>query len=208
MNTRNQGTQQNETDLVAAASNGNLEAFNQLVRNHQDLVYNHVSLILGDHASADDVTQDTFIKTFKNLKDFRGGALRSWLIKIATNSAYDVLRRSKRRPIQPLFPEDENGDPMNSASWLIDQSASVQEVVEQNEFSNSIVKLLEELPDVYRTVLTMIDIQDFDYAEASQALNIPIGTVKSRLARARFNMKEKLLNQKLRDYTYLKCQTA
>jgi len=196
MNTQNQVAQWDENDLVAMVSNGNLAAFNELVLKHQDMIYNHVYVILGDPASADDVTQDTFIKAFEKLSGFRGGTFRSWLMKIATNSAYDLLRRSKRRPIQPLFPEDENGDELESARWLVDPSVSVQEIVEQNEFSKSIAKLLEELPDVYRTILTMIDMYEFDYAEAANALNIPIGTVKSRLARARLRMSKKLRNIK------------
>jgi len=192
MNTNNRVTLQDENDLVAAASKGSLDAFNELVLNHQDMIYNYVYIILGDPASAEDVTQDTFIKAFEKLNGFRGGAFRSWLMKIATNSAYDLLRRSKRRPIQPLFPEDENGDELESPRWLIDSSASVQEAVEQNEFSKSITTLLEELPDIYRTILIMVDLYEFDYAEAANSLNIPVGTVKSRLARARLQLSQKL----------------
>jgi len=196
MNTQNRVTQQDENDLVTAASNGNLNAFNELVLNYQNMIYNHAYAILGDPASAEDVTQNVFIKAFEKLNGFRGGTFRSWLMKIATNSAYDLLRRSKRRPTQPLFPEDEEGEDLDSARWLIDPSASVQDVVEQNEFSKSIAKLLEELPDVYRTILIMIDMHEFDYAEAANALNIPIGTVKSRLARARLQMSKKLSDVK------------
>jgi len=181
-----------EGALVKSASSGNLDAFNQLVLNYQDMIYNHAYAILRDPVSAEDVTQGTFIKAFEKLNGFRGGTFRSWLMKIATNSAYDILRRSSRRPTQPLYPEDEHGEELNSAPWLADPAASVQDIVEQNEFSKSIYKLLDELPDVYRTILTMIDMHEFDYAEAANALKIPIGTVKSRLARARLQMKNKL----------------
>lgn len=181
-----------EGALVKSASSGNLDAFNRLVLNYQDMIHNHVYAILDDPASAEDVTQDTFIKAFEKLNGFRGGTFRSWLMKIATNSAYDILRRSNRRPTQPLYPEDENGEEMDSAPWLADPSASVQSIVEQDEFSKSIIKLLDELPDVYRAILTLIDMHEFDYAEAANALNIPIGTVKSRLARARLQMRNKL----------------
>lgn len=196
MNTQNRVTQQDENDLITAASNRSLDAFNELVLNHQDMIYNHAYAILRDPASAEDVTQDTFIKAFEKLNGFRGGTFRSWLMKIATNSAYDMLRRSKRRPTQPLFPEDENGGELESARWLVDQSVSVQESVEQNELSKHIAGLLEELPDVYRTILIMIDMNDFDYAEAANALRIPLGTVKSRLARARLQMGKKLRDTK------------
>jgi len=196
MNTLNRATQQVENDLVKSASNGNLNAFNELVLNHQDTIYNHAYAILGDHASAEDVTQDTFIKAFEKLNGFRGGTFRSWLMTIAANSAYDILRRAKRHPTQPLFPEDENGNELESARWLVDESASIQDIVEQEEFSRTITKLLGELPYVYRTILTMIDIHGYDYAETAHTLNIPIGTVKSRLARARLQMSKKLRDVK------------
>jgi len=196
MKSQNRVTQRDNNDLVVAALNENLDAFNELVLNHQDMIYNLAYAILRNPVSAEDVTQDTFIKAFEKLKGFRGGSFRGWLMRIVTNSAYDMLRRSKRRPTQPLFPADENGDELESAHWLIDRSVSVQDSAEQNEFSKHIAGLLDELPDVYRAILIMIDMYEFDYAEAANALNIPLGTVKSRLARARLQMKEKILNEK------------
>jgi len=192
MNTQNLVTQGNENDRVVAASNGNLDAFNELVLNHQNMIYNHAYAILKDPSSADDVTQETFIKAFEKLKGFRGGSFRGWVMRIATNTAYDVLRHSKRRPTQPIFPKDEDGEVMESAPWLADPSTSVQDIVEKNELSDSLTRFLEELPEMYRAVLLLIDLQEFDYAEAALALNIPIGTVKSRLARARSQMSHKL----------------
>jgi RNA polymerase sigma-70 factor, ECF subfamily len=185
-------TQQDESTLLALASNGHLEAFNQLVLTHQDMIYNHACAILGDPASAEDVTQETFIKAFQKLSGFRGGTFRSWLMKIATNSAYDMLRRSQRRPTQPLYPEDDYGDEVESPAWLADPSASVEESAERNEEAKHIYQVLDELPDDYRSVLTLIDLYEFDYMEAARSLQIPIGTVKSRLARARMQMQAKL----------------
>jgi RNA polymerase sigma-70 factor, ECF subfamily len=181
-----------EDVFVRLASNGDLNAFNQLVLIYQHMIYNHACAILGDPASAEDVTQETFIKAFQKLSGFRGGTFRSWLMKIATNSAYDMLRRSQRRPTQPLYPEDDNDDEMESPAWLADPSASVEERAERNEEARYIYKVLDELPEVYRSVLTLIDLYEFDYIEAAQSLQVPIGTVKSRLARARLQMQAKL----------------
>ncbi|HSK88806.1 MAG TPA: sigma-70 family RNA polymerase sigma factor [Anaerolineales bacterium] len=185
-----------EESQVLAASKGDLEAFNQLVLSYQDLAYNHALLILGDPASAEDATQESFIKAFENIARFRGGSFRAWLLKIITNSAYDNLRRSKRHPMQPLFPQDETGDEMDSASWLADPSPSVQATVEQNEFSRDISRAIDEVPDPFRAVLTLVDLYELDYAEAAQTLKVPIGTVKSRLARARLRF-----GQSLKGYT-------
>ena len=192
MKYQNQLNKHDEEALMLAASNGDLDAFNQLVLNYQNLAYNHALSILGDPASAEDAAQEGFIKAFQNMNTFRGGSFRSWLLRIVTNCAYDSIRRSRRQPAQPLYPVDDEGEEADSPSWIADPSASVQSAVEQKELSDDIYRLLDELPDVYRSVLTLVDLYELDYTEAAQALKIPLGTVKSRLARARLQMQEKL----------------
>jgi RNA polymerase sigma-70 factor, ECF subfamily len=177
---------------IENASNGNLDAFNQLVLNHQHIAYNHARAILGDPDLAEDAIQDSFLKAFQHMKQFRGDSFRGWLLKIVTNSAYDLLRRSHRHPTQPLFPEDENGEELESPAWLSDPTASVQDLVENNEVSKHIYKVLDELPEAYRSVLTLIDLYELDYTEAARILKVPLGTVKSRLARARLQIQKKL----------------
>ena len=181
-----------EEILVQQAKDGNLEAFNQLVLSYQNLAYNHACALLGDSASAEDVTQESFIKAFQGLDKFRGGSFRSWLLRIATNTAYDIQRKSKAHPTQPLIPEDEYGEEMESPAWLADPGPSVQSQVEQKEFLQSIYRMLGELPEVYRSVIILVDLDELDYTDTASALNIPIGTVKSRLARARLQMQKKL----------------
>ena len=180
---------------IEQASNGSLDAFNQLVLKHQDAAYGQARIMLNDDWLAEEVTQDSFIKAFQSIHGFRGGSFRAWLIRIVTNTAYDVLRRSSKRPTQPLFPDDEDGEEMESPSWLADPNVSVERTVEQSEQTRSIHRALNELQDIYRNVITLIDLQDFEYEEASQALNIPIGTVKSRLARARLQLRQILKDQ-------------
>ena len=188
----NDSALESDANLIERAATGDLEAFNQLVLRYQNLAYSHAYGMLGNPAQAEDATQESFIKAFQAINTFRGASFRSWLLKIVTNSAYDVLRRSHRHPTQPLLPEDENGEELESAVWLVDPSADVQEVVEQHELSKQIYQALGELPEAFRSVLTLIDVNEMDYVEASQALNIPLGTVKSRLARARLQMQQKL----------------
>lgn len=183
--------QLDECVTLQEAAAGNLDAFNQLVLRYQNLAYNHAYALLGDPDSAEDATQESFIKAFQALNSYRGGSFRGWLLKIVTNSAYDLMRRVSRQPSQSLYPLDENGEEIESTFWLADPSASVENVVEQNELSLEIRRLLDQLPAAYRSVITLIDINEFDYAEAAQALRVPIGTVKSRLARARLQMQLK-----------------
>jgi RNA polymerase sigma-70 factor, ECF subfamily len=192
MNTLKQSTPFDEETLIHQAMEGDLESFNQLVLRYQDMAYNHAYALLGNPDQAEDAAQESFVKAFQAMNGFRGVSFRAWLLKIVTNSAYDWLRRSQRHPMQPLFPEDENGEEIESPAWLVDPAASVQEKVEEKEFSKKIYELLDELPEVYQSVLTLVDIQELDYAEAAKALRVPIGTVKSRLARARLQMQKKL----------------
>jgi len=187
-------TQMDEKAMVEAAIKGDLDTFNQLVLAYQDLVYQHAYSLLSDTDLAQDVTQESFIKAFHALKSFRGGSFRSWLLRIVRNSAYDILRRSKRHPTQPLFPVDDDGEELDSAPWLADSDASVQEKVEDKECSEEVRMLLEQLPEAYQNVLILVDLYQFDYTEAATTLQIPVGTIKSRLARARLQMKEKLMN--------------
>jgi RNA polymerase sigma-70 factor, ECF subfamily len=181
-----------ETSLINKAIEGDLDAFNRLVLEYQSLAYNHAYALLGDQAAAEDAVQDSFLRAFQNINNFRGGSFRAWLLKIVTNAAYDFMRRRKRRPTEPLFPEDGYGEEIESPSWLDDPSQSVEATVEEREFSASLYKILDELPEIYRSVLTLVDLNELDYSDVAAILNIPIGTVKSRLARARLQMKEKL----------------
>jgi RNA polymerase sigma-70 factor (ECF subfamily) len=192
MNTTVQITAAQEEQLIADASRGDLQAFNELVLIYQNMAFHHAYALLGDPATAEDATQESLIKAFQAVNRFRGGSFRGWLLKIVTNTSYDMLRRSGRYSSQPLFPEDENGEEIESPSWISDPSASVQETVERSESAKELYSKLDELPAVYRSVITLVDLYEMDYEEAARALNVPLGTIKSRLARARLQMQEKL----------------
>jgi len=178
--------------LIDKASQGDLDAFNQLVLCYQDVIYNHCLVLLGDSDAADDAAQESFIKAFQGLNGFRGGSFRAWLFQIATNSAYDILRRFRRHPILPLFPEDDLGEEVESPAWIADPNPSPHFVMEKKEFSDTLYRMISELPGTYRNVLTLVDVQELDYSTAAAVLNVPIGTVKSRLARARDQIRRKL----------------
>ena len=194
MPSKNRPSEYDEEALINSASAGDLDAFNQLVLKYQNTAYSHAYALLGDSDAAEDAAQDGFIKAFQALPEFRGVSFRGWLLKIITNTAYDQMRRSRRHPTQPLFPEDEHGEEIESPAWLADPAASIEEDLENKELSRDIYALLDQLPEAYRTVITLIDINELDYSEAAQALGVPMGTVKSRLARGRLQMQQKLRN--------------
>lgn len=181
-----------EAQLILDASKGDLDAFNYLVLNYQDLVFSRAYNLLGDCHSAEDAAQECFLKAFKNISRFRGGSFRAWLFKIVTNLCYDEMRKYQRHPIISLISEENACEGMDSPTLLADPSCAVQGLVEQSEFSAIVNGFLGELPEMYRDPITLIDLHDLDYSEAAEVLEIPLGTLKSRLARARVQMKEKL----------------
>jgi len=178
-----------EISLIAAAKQGDLDSFNRLVLAYQDLIFGHAYRMLGDVAAAEDATQDTFIAAFRNIRQFRGGSFRGWLFRIITNACYDELRRKKRYSTTPLEPpalEEENSDDM---PWMEDPGERPEEALQRKELSRAIQHCLENLPPEFRTVVILVDIQGLDYQEASYSIDKPIGTVKSRLARARLHLR-------------------
>ena len=183
-----------ESFLILEASKADLEAFNHLVLKYQNSIFNQAYFLLGDPHSAEDVTQESFIKAFRNIGEFRGGSFRAWLLKIVINTCYDRMRWSKRHPTLPLIPEDGYGEEIDTPSWLSDPNRSIQAIVEQKDLSRILSSMLNELPEIYRNPIILVDVHELDYSEAAEVLGIPIGTLKSRLARARFQMKKRLQN--------------
>lgn len=179
-----------ELALIQDARDGDLNAFNRLVLLYQDSVYNQAYRILGDVQAADDATQDAFISAFNNLKSFRGGSLRSWLLRIVTNLCYDELRRRKRRPTTPIEPLDESGEEIESPAWMTDPGELPEQAVERVELGKAIQHCLDDLPVEFRVIVTLVDIQGMDYNEAALVIGKPLGTVKSRLARARLRLRD------------------
>jgi RNA polymerase sigma-70 factor (ECF subfamily) len=171
---------------------GDLEAFNRLVLEYQDLAYHQAYSLLQDRDGAEDASQEAFIRAFRSLKEYRGGSFKAWLLRIVTNTGYDELRRRKSHPIVSLTPVDADGNEIESPSWSIDPGPSPEDWVERNELRSAIQCNLAMLPPEYRSVITLIDVFDMDYSEAAQALGIPVGTVRSRLARARQRMRLRL----------------
>ncbi len=179
-----------ESALIREACQGDLDSFNCLVLAYQDQVYNQAYRMLGEKDAADDATQEAFISAYKNIRSYRGGSFRAWLMRIVTNACYDELRRRKRRPTTPLEPLDDTGEEIESPQWMTDPGETPESSVERVELSHAIQHCLDDLPADFRAVVVLIDMQGMDYIEAAQAIHSPIGTVKSRLARARLRLQD------------------
>jgi RNA polymerase sigma-70 factor (ECF subfamily) len=179
-----------EAGLIKDAQRGDLDAFNRLVLAYQDRVYNQAYRVLGNHQSADDATQDAFISAYRKLSSFRGGSFRAWLLRIVTNACYDELRRQKRRPTTALEPVDENDEEIESPYWIADPGELPEEQAVRSELGNAIQECLNQLSNEFRMVVVLVDVQGLDYQEASEVIGKPLGTIKSRLARARYQMRD------------------
>ena len=179
-----------EAYLIEAAQHSDLDAFNTLVLSYQDYVYNQAYRIMGDEAAASDAVQEAFVAAYQNIRAFRGGSFRAWLFRIATNACYDELRQRKRRPSTSLEPLDDSGEEIESPQWLADPGEGPEEALVRTQLANAIQHCLEELPQEYRTVAVLVDVQGMDYDDAAQVIRKPLGTVKSRLSRARMRLRD------------------
>jgi RNA polymerase sigma-70 factor (ECF subfamily) len=180
----------NEPALIQDAQHGDLDAFNTLVLHYQDMVFNTALRILGDEDQAADASQEAFISAFRAIHSYRGGSFKAWLLRTVTNACYDELRRQKRRPTTPLEPETDDGDEMDSPRWLADPALTPSQQMEADEVEHAIQHCLNSLPTDFRAVVVMADIEGLDYTEVAAAMHVPLGTVKSRLARARLRLRE------------------
>ena len=179
-----------ETALITSAQQGDLNAFNTLVLHYQDAVFNTAVRILGDDDKAQDASQEAFISAFQSLRSFRGGSFKAWLLRTVTNACLDELRRKKRRPTTPLEPETNDGDEVESPKWLADPNLTPAQQAEADELEHAIQHCLDALPTEFRTAVVLADIQGLDYREVAQAIRVPLGTIKSRIARARLKLRE------------------
>ena len=182
-----------EAILIREAKKGDLTAFNRLVLQYQDMLYNTAYRIIGDPALADDAVQEAFISAFKKLYTYRGGSFKAWLLRIVTNACYDEFRRQKRKPTTPLELYTDAGEEIESPSWLEDQSDSPEKQLETLELEQAIQRCIQALPPDFRTIVVLTELEGLSYIEAAKAIKKPLGTVKSRLARARSRLQECLL---------------
>jgi RNA polymerase sigma-70 factor (ECF subfamily) len=179
-----------EIALIKSAQNRDLDAFNTLILHYQDIVFNTALRILGDEFTAQDATQEAFISAFQSIASFRGGSFKAWLMRTVTNACYDELRRQKRRPTTPLEPETNDGEEIDSPKWLADKNMTPAQKAEADELEHAIQHCLDALPNEFRTVVVLADIQGMDYSEVATSARVPLGTIKSRLARARLRLRE------------------
>ncbi len=181
--------ERSDDELVAAAQQGDGAAMDQLLRRHYGRVHAVCRRIAGSTRDADDAAQEAMIRVVRNLDRFDGrSTFGTWVYRIATNTALDELRKRKRRP-QLHVVDDAEAGPREPVDEMAHRH--VDAVADRL----SIDAALAELPDEFKAAVIMRDVGDLDYAEIAVALDIPVGTVKSRIARGRRILVEKLGNR-------------
>ncbi|OPY58815.1 MAG: ECF RNA polymerase sigma-E factor [Pelotomaculum sp. PtaU1.Bin035] len=177
--------------LIEKSKNGDMEAFEQLVRRYENKVYTVAYRFLGNHADASDLAQDTFLRLYQALPGFRGeSSFMTWLYRITANACRDEIRRQQRCHVVSLDNETvKNGN--HVISRISGSILSPEEEVERIEFNNTIQQCISSLSEEHRLILVMREVQGLSYEEIAEVMKCSLGTVKSRLSRARQAFKEK-----------------
>jgi len=182
---------EDEAELIRRSQQGELDAFNRIVACYQDQVYNLCLRMLGSPQSAEDAAQEAFISAFRSIKRVRGGSLRAWLLRIASNACIDELRRLRRRPQQSLDAPsgDDDGSP---ALQIADAGEGPEQALIRGELRQALQAELLELPHDQRLAIVLCDVEGLSYDEIAATMECSVGTVKSRISRARMKLRARL----------------
>ena len=171
-----------EQFLITAAQRGDLDSFNALVLKYQNAAFTLAYRIMGETSSANDAAQEAMITAYRRLSTFRGGSFKAWLMRIVTNRCYDELRKRKRQrqtTFTDLTPDDADEPP------LADETDTPEDIVQARELQRAVQRCIDRLNPDQKLVLVLCDIDGLDYDEISGQVGAALGTVKSRLSRAR-----------------------
>ncbi len=178
---------QDERQLIRQAQAGDRDAFEALVHLHQRMVYGLALSLTRSHHDAEEIAQTVFLKTWRGLKGFRGEAsLSTWLYRLTRNACTDHLRGNQKRSGDRSIEDPD-------LACLADQAPLPQEVAEQRERQKALLDAIEGLPEEGRAILLLREVEGLSYQEIAQTLGLPLGTVRSRLSRARRALREALL---------------
>jgi RNA polymerase sigma-70 factor (ECF subfamily) len=161
--------------------------FEEMMMPHMDAAYNLARWLTRNEHDAQDIVQEAFLRAFKFFGGFRGGNSRSWLLSIVRNAGYDWLQKNRKHEVSTVFDEElhEIEDPGSNPSMLLLKHASRQMVLQA----------IEELPVEYREVTILRELEEMSYKEIADVIDVPVGTVMSRLARARKQLQQSLAEQ-------------
>ncbi len=177
-----------EKDLIARSQAGDIQAFNDLVELYQRQVYNLALRMLGNAETAEDAAQDTFISAYGAIARFRGGSFKAWILRIAANSCRDKMRVARRASVTSL-----DNLIAEAGDFIADEAEeSPEDYAQRRELGRHLAESLVRLPEDQRLVVVLSDVQELTYEEIAQVTGASLGTVKSRLNRARSRLRDML----------------
>jgi RNA polymerase sigma-70 factor (ECF subfamily) len=183
---RTSGEPEDDQDLLRAAQGGNQDAFSELVRRHQRVVYRVAYALTRNRTDADDLTQETFVRAYQAIGRFRiGEPMRPWLARITTNLAYSLFRYRRRRPETPLEPMVDAGHQWGTADNPEDHAVAA-------ERDGRLQDAFAQLKPEHQTILALRVSEDMSYEAIAATLHVPVGTVMSRLSRARAELRARM----------------
>jgi RNA polymerase sigma-70 factor (ECF subfamily) len=174
--------------LIQRTQSGDLTAFNSLVLRFQDPIYSLALRMLGSPQAAEDAAQEAFIRAWRRIDSFKGGRFQSWLFTIVANLSRDELRRRVRRPQTSL--EAARDDPDRASLDPVDASPSPETTALTGDLRDVLQRALQQLPEEWREIVVLSDVHDLAYDEIARITDLPLGTVKSRLSRARGRLRD------------------
>ncbi|MHB9132017.1 MAG: sigma-70 family RNA polymerase sigma factor [Armatimonadota bacterium] len=188
-------TCEQEEYLVRRVQHGDDGAFDRLVELCAPRVYNLAFRLLGNTEDAQDIGQEAFVRVYQAIPRFKGdAAFSTWLYRIVSNACYDALKRRRRSPV--TFTEFADDDNASSPLDMVAAPHTAEDALLQRERQRVVQHAITELPDIFRLVLVLYDLQGLSYQEIAEVTGQPVGTVKSRLNRARNMLREKISEQR------------
>ena len=192
-------TEQSEKILISLAKRGDMAAFEQLVLAHEKRVYNIALRMAGSSEDAKDISQEVFLKVFRSIPSFdERAAFSTWIYRITVNACIDEMRKRKGRTSLSLEQEMQNEE----GAWALqiaDERETPEEVLLRQEKQREILLAMEKLSPEHKAAVTLRDIRGLSYEEIAETLEMPLGTVKSRICRARSQLKEEILKNRERN---------
>jgi RNA polymerase sigma-70 factor (ECF subfamily) len=181
-----------DADILAQVAAGDIDAYGKIVGRYRGRLYNFVFRFVSDRETAEDIVQETFLRAFRKRKEYRAIAnFSTWLFTIAGNLAKSELRRRKRWRLFSLHRDDDS----ETGIELPDETYRPDKVAESSLADDQIHNAIASLPENYRQVILLRDVEGMAYQEIAEILDCPVGTVKSRVNRARLKLQQKLKNE-------------